>query len=38
MREEFDPIRNYERTRQLVGYVPRKRATPETYAGLGFNA
>lgn len=36
MREEFDPIRNYERTRQLVGYTPRKRATPETYAGLGF--
>ena len=36
MREEFEPIRNYERTRQLVGYVPRKWATPETYAGLGF--
>ena len=36
MTEEFDPIRNYERTRQLVGYTPRKRATPETYAGLGF--
>ncbi len=36
MREEFDPIRNNERTRQLVGYAPRKRATPETYAGLGF--
>ena len=36
MREEFDPIRNYERTRQLIGYTPRKRATPETYAGLGF--
>ncbi len=36
MTEEFDPIRNYERTRQLIGYTPRKRATPETYAGLGF--
>ena len=36
MREEFDPIRNYERTRQLIGYTPRKRATPETYAVLGF--
>lgn len=36
MTEEFDPIRNYERTRQLVGYIPRKRATTETYAGLGF--
>jgi len=36
MREEFEPIRNYERTRQLIGYTPRKRATPETYAGLGF--
>jgi len=36
MTEEFDAIRNYERTRQLIGYTPRKRATPETYIGLGF--
>jgi glutamyl-tRNA(Gln) amidotransferase subunit E len=36
MTQEFDPNHNYERTRQLVGYVPRKRATPATYAGLGF--
>ncbi|MCB2202261.1 Glu-tRNA(Gln) amidotransferase subunit GatE [bacterium] len=30
------PAENFEQTRQLVGYVPRREATRETYAQLGF--
>jgi len=37
-KEDFDPIKNYEYARKLVGYVPRKSATPETYAELGFRS
>jgi glutamyl-tRNA(Gln) amidotransferase subunit E len=29
---------NYQRTMQLVGYVPRSKATPETYSSLGFKS
>jgi glutamyl-tRNA(Gln) amidotransferase subunit E len=36
MKTSFDPSVNLERTRQLVGYVPKHEATPETYASLGF--
>jgi glutamyl-tRNA(Gln) amidotransferase subunit E len=36
MKTSFDPSANLERTRQLVGYIPRREATPETYASLGF--
>jgi glutamyl-tRNA(Gln) amidotransferase subunit E len=32
------PFDNYLRTMQLVGYVPRSEATPETYASLGFKS
>lgn len=32
----FDPLFNLEQTRELVGYVPRSEATPETYARIGF--
>jgi len=33
-----DAAANYERTGQLVGYVPRKLAAPEVYADLGFKS
>jgi len=36
--EAFDPIHNYELTRQLVGYISRKAATPEIYDELGFKS
>ncbi len=36
MNIEFDPKANFERTRQLVGYVPKREATTETYQALGF--
>ncbi len=36
MKEAFNPVEYYEKTKQLVGYVSRKKATPKTYAELGF--
>jgi glutamyl-tRNA(Gln) amidotransferase subunit E len=36
MKEDFDPRQNYEKTRQLIGYIPRTEAGPEVYADLGF--
>lgn len=36
MKEAFNPAEYYEKTRQLVGYVSRKKATTGTYAELGF--
>ena len=33
-----NPTGNYERTRALVGYVPRKQATVQTYKALGFKS
>lgn len=36
MNEKFDPVQNYEKTRQKVGYIPRKNATRDTYTQLGF--
>jgi glutamyl-tRNA(Gln) amidotransferase subunit E len=36
MNKTFDPVQNYEKTKQQVGYVPRKEATRETYTRLGF--
>jgi glutamyl-tRNA(Gln) amidotransferase subunit E len=33
---QFDSRRNYENSKQLVGYLPRKKATPETYKSVGF--
>ncbi|OFY48229.1 MAG: glutamyl-tRNA(Gln) amidotransferase subunit E [Bacteroidetes bacterium GWF2_41_31] len=35
---QFDSRRNYENSKQLVGYVPRREATPETYRRVGFMA
>ncbi|PKP31841.1 MAG: Glu-tRNA(Gln) amidotransferase GatDE subunit E [Bacteroidetes bacterium HGW-Bacteroidetes-16] len=35
---QFDSMRNYENSKQLVGYVPRREATPETYRRVGFMA
>lgn len=29
---------NYQKTRRLVGYIPRHRADGDTYAGLGFKS
>ncbi len=34
----IDSRRNYETSKQLVGYVPRKDATDETYREVGFMA
>ena len=36
MNESFDPLHKFERTKELVGYVRRGEATPETYARIGF--
>lgn len=36
MQDLLTPIGNYERTRALVGYVPRKEATRDTYEGIGY--
>jgi glutamyl-tRNA(Gln) amidotransferase subunit E len=36
MKKKFDPKANYQKTRKLVGYVPRKEATQKTYDNIGF--
>lgn len=36
MRKNFDPVENYNRTRKIVGYVPRKKATQKNYDEIGF--
>jgi len=36
MSNRFDPAANYEKSRQNVGYVPRKAATQQTYDAIGF--
>ncbi|MFZ1684934.1 MAG: Glu-tRNA(Gln) amidotransferase subunit GatE [Candidatus Zixiibacteriota bacterium] len=36
MNSPFDPLANYERTREQAGWVRRSEATPETYARIGF--
>lgn len=36
MKQKFDPAANYEASKQVVGYVPRKQATRETYEQIGF--
>ncbi|HAF27603.1 MAG TPA: Glu-tRNA(Gln) amidotransferase GatDE subunit E [Bacteroidales bacterium] len=33
---EFTPQKNYEQTRQEIGYVPRKKATKADYERIGF--
>ena len=32
----FDPLQNYEETREAIGYVPRKQATRKDYDRIGF--
>ncbi len=36
MTEKFDAQKNYELTKNEIGYVPRKKATDETYKRIGF--
>ena len=36
MKKKFDPIQNYNDTREAIGYIPRKKATQETYNAIGF--
>ncbi|MCP4566573.1 MAG: Glu-tRNA(Gln) amidotransferase subunit GatE, partial [FCB group bacterium] len=36
MTEKIDPKNIYDDSRELVGFVPRKKATPATYNDLGF--
>lgn len=36
MKQNLDPKRNYEETRQSIGYVPRKAATQADYDRIGF--
>lgn len=36
MKHPFDPRKNYEATREKIGYVTRQKATQETYDRIGF--
>jgi len=36
MKKNFDAKRNYQKTMNLVGYVPREESTQETYDRIGF--
>jgi glutamyl-tRNA(Gln) amidotransferase subunit E len=36
MKKKFDPVQNYMNTREVIGYVPRKKATQATYSEIGF--
>jgi len=36
MQQHFDAKKNYEETRQIIGYVPRKQATQKDYDRIGF--
>ena len=36
--KKFDPIQNYEETRERIGYVNRKEATQKDYDRLGFKS
>ena len=36
MKKSFDPIENYNKTKQKIGYLPRKEATQEDYNRIGF--
>ena len=36
MSDTFNPTENYQKTKKLVGYVPRLEATDKTYSDLGF--
>ena len=36
MKKEFDPKPNYEQTKKIIGYIPRKKTKSEIYKKLGF--
>lgn len=36
MKKKIDPVKNYQDTREAIGYVPRKQSTQETYDRIGF--
>ena len=36
MKNKFDSLQNYNETKQAIGYVPRKKATQQTYDEIGF--
>ncbi len=36
MTEGFNPLLNYEESKRVVGYVPRKEATRDVYSKMGF--
>ena len=38
MTHHFDPAVNFAQTRDKVGWVDRDRATPDTYARIGFKS
>jgi glutamyl-tRNA(Gln) amidotransferase subunit E len=37
-KSSFDPRTNYTRTREAIGYVPRKQATQADYDRIGFKS
>jgi len=36
MRDDLEPVNNHEKTKKIVGFIPRNEATAETYRKLGF--
>lgn len=36
MLHQFDPVENFAKSREAVGWINRERATPETYSRIGF--
>ncbi len=38
MNDEFDPENNYQKTKERVGYIPRKKVSQKDYDRVGFKA
>lgn len=38
VKKRFSPKKNYEKTRSEIGYVTRKKATPDDYKRIGFKS
>ncbi len=36
--DQFNPVLNYQKTREKTGYVPRKESTQQTYDRIGFKS
>ncbi len=36
MNMKFDALKNYEKTKKIVGYLPRKKTKPQDYYEMGF--